>query len=542
MVARSSLYFFEHSNQLQLLTHQNGQTYSSNRLKQHYDIDALGKLVQQPDLYLRAELASKHQLFLVERQQHGPWQFFVFDALDQGESNWRQFVTTMKTMHGINLRLSQITDLDQLIKAAIIEAQQHLFIDRLGVLIIDGQEMCGTWGTNEDGELEDCSSFRKSIPDVPWVAETLANREHVACWDNVDLVFKGRVVGKGWNAMAGLWNGDQCIGWIACDNLIKKRPMQPWLLEIIAHFGQMLGHLIARREHTQQLQQLNNELEARVIERTEELKLQLELLEKTQQELIQQEKLASLGGLVAGVAHEINTPIGVAVTAASHLEMDCHAQQQAFNQQLLTKSALANFLQQSQDTSKMILLNLERANQLIRSFKQLAVEQLQDDVAQVKLLPLLNNLAFSFQHELRPRQIELNINCPDDLTLIGVAGQYNQIFTNLINNSLKHAFSNKTSGNIYIKIDTDSTWLHIAYHDDGSGVAPENLTRIFNPFYTTKRNDGGTGLGLNIVANLIHSLQGTIKAESLAPGLGFKISIPLTVEEAQTAKPTTLAG
>lgn len=539
MVAHSSLHFFEHSNQLQLLTHQNGQVFSSHRLKQHFDVDALTRLLVQPDLYLRAELASKHQLFLVERQQHGSWQFFVFDALDQGESNWRQFVTTMKTMSGINLRLSQIADLDQLIQQAIQEAQQHLYIDRLGVLIIDGEQMCGTWGTNEEGQLEDCRPFRKSIPDVPWVAETLANREHVACWDDVDLVFKGKIVGKGWNAMAGLWNGDQCIGWIACDNLIHKRPMQPWLLEIVAHFGQMLGHLIARREHTHQLQKLNNELETRVQQRTEELNQKIELLQKTQHELIQQEKLASLGKLVAGVAHEINTPIGVAVTAASHLELQCEQQQQAFQQQQVTKSGLELFLQQSQDTSKMILLNLERANELIRSFKQLAVEQLQDDAVNFQLLLLLQNLAFSYQHELRPRQVALTLDCPEELHIYAVPGQFNQIVTNLINNSLRHGFVTR-GGEIRIQVERQSTRLVVRYQDNGSGVDEHQLKSIFEPFYTTQRQQGGTGLGLNIVFNLVHSMQGHISAKCLQPGLSFELLLPCTFTEHEPSKTATL--
>lgn len=520
MLPSQALYFFENSKQLQLMTKQTGQIHASQRLQDLLDLHALIMVLDQGGTYMRAELAGRFGLFLAEQQQHDAWTYYRFEPLDEGETNWRQFVNTMKTMYGISLRLSSIQNKDELIQQAIKEAQQHLFIDRLGFLMIDGERMLGTWGTNEDGEIEDCRAFSKPIPAVPWVEKTLASRDHVACWENVDLVFKGRIVGHGWNAMAGLWDGDQCIGWIACDNLIRKRPMQPWLLEIIAHFGQMLGHLIARRDHLEQLRNINQDLEQRVTQRTEQL-------EQAQKELIEAEKLAALGGLVAGIAHEINTPIGVAVTANSHLEEQCRLVQQQIHSQELTRSGLSEFLQDSLATSQMINLNLERGKDLISSFKQLAVDQSYDHESWQPMRQLAQNLATSFHHQLKAHQVQLQLDIDPKLEFLGIASHLNQILTNLIQNSLLHAFQDQQPGLITLSAKPLDNGLCLHYQDNGRGVAADQQELIFEPFYTTRRGQGGTGLGLNIVFNLIKKMQGSIRLTHSQPGLGFELQLPL---------------
>jgi signal transduction histidine kinase len=281
-------------------------------------------------------------------------------------------------------------------------------------------------------------------------------------------------------------------------------------------------------------------LEKRVAERTAELSSTnqvlnetLASLQKAQQHIIESEKMAALGGLVAGVAHEINTPIGVSVTAASNLESLNSSLQKKFETSPLKKSDLINYLNDSEETGKIILNNLQRAAELIRSFKQIAVDQSQNNNRQFKLYQYINEILLSLKPTLKKTSQKVELNCLDSIEINCNPGQFTQIITNLIMNSIKHGFEISQAGIIKIDINQDQnqdkTITHFHFSDNGKGMPKETLAKIFTPFFTTARNKGGSGLGLSTIYNIItQNMGGTIRCESvLGKGTDFYFDIQI---------------
>jgi PAS domain S-box-containing protein len=268
---------------------------------------------------------------------------------------------------------------------------------------------------------------------------------------------------------------------------------------------------------------LNQSLEAQV----QETQLAIEQLKIAQNQLVQAEKLASLGSLVAGVAHEINTPVGVGVTAASHLQEEVRAMRKAAAANALTRTQFEAHLQGFAQSSDIILLNLQRAAELIRSFKRVAVDQSSDEKRRVNLKAYIEEVLLSLNPKLKGTRHRLALDCPDDIEIETVPGALSQILTNLVVNALTHAFDSGKPGLMRIGALQVEGCTEITFSDDGCGIAPEHLSQIFDPFFTTRRGQGGTGLGLHIVFNLVHqTLGGTITAASM-PGHGTTFTLTL---------------
>lgn len=313
---------------------------------------------------------------------------------------------------------------------------------------------------------------------------------------------------------------------------------QRWFL--INSFPRYLsnGHLVfdgielditERKLHEQQINELNANLELRVHERTQELSTTLKNLQRAQEELLQNEKLASLGSLVAGVAHELNTPIGNAVMVASSLVLankNIRTQIQAG----LTRSQLESYLTESDEGSHIIERNLERAAELIRSFKQLAVDQTSYQRREFMLHDLVQEICITLHPTLRKTPHKLINNIQVGLLFDSFPGPLSQVLINLINNALIHAFDSIPEGEIYLEAQrTNENWLCISVRDNGIGISPANLKKIFDPFFTTKLGHGGSGLGLHIVYNLVTGLLGgRVEATSTeGHGCAFILHLPL---------------
>jgi len=268
---------------------------------------------------------------------------------------------------------------------------------------------------------------------------------------------------------------------------------------------------------------LNESLEAQV----QETQLAIEQLKIAQNQLVQAEKLASLGSLVAGVAHEINTPVGVGVTAASHLQEEVRAMRKAAQESTLTRAQFEQHLQGFAQSSDIILLNLQRAAELIRSFKRVAVDQSSDEKRRVNLKDYIEEVLLSLTPKLKGTRYRLALECPADIEIETIPGALSQILTNLVVNTLTHAFEPGKPGQMRIGVLQVEDCTEITFSDDGCGIAPEHLSQIFDPFFTTRRGQGGTGLGLHIVFNLVHqTLGGTITAASM-PGHGTTFTLTL---------------
>jgi signal transduction histidine kinase len=248
---------------------------------------------------------------------------------------------------------------------------------------------------------------------------------------------------------------------------------------------------------------------------------------RNRRRLLEAEKMASLGIVVAGVAHEINTPLGVGLTAASTLQNQSRQLASQFAERRMTQSDLDTYLQRAQEAAALIRSNLERIGQLTDAFRQVAVNN-QAPVRRVfRVKDCLADVVQSLGERLSASHIALRIDCEPTLEINSLSGDWVSIFSNLIGNSLKHGFKGRAQGAIDIQITSDEHWLRLIYQDDGVGMAPETLARVFDPFFTTDMQHG-MGLGMYLVYNLItQRLGGHIQCES-PPGGGvrFHIEIP----------------
>ena len=273
--------------------------------------------------------------------------------------------------------------------------------------------------------------------------------------------------------------------------------------------------------------QLYNTLEQKVIDRTTQLSQALDTLKATQKQLVESEKMAALGGLVAGVAHEINTPIGTSITVASTLADETKIFSQAVAQGQLKRSLLTNYLELAEESTQLMLGNLHRAGALIQNFKQIATDQEYLEQRQFNLKSYLEEIALSLAPKLKQTPHTLSVAGDETLTIESYPGALAQIATNLVMNSLAHAYPTGEPGQLRFEVYPEGQQINIVYSDDGCGIEPENLGKIFEPFFTTARHQGGTGLGLNIVYNLVRQkLQGTIAVNSEV-GLGTRFIITL---------------
>ncbi|WP_432734710.1 cache domain-containing protein [Maridesulfovibrio sp. FT414] len=278
-----------------------------------------------------------------------------------------------------------------------------------------------------------------------------------------------------------------------------------------------------------QLRNLNRDLENKVEERTVELRQSIERLEKAQNQLIQSEKMAALGDLVAGVAHEINTPVGISVTSISYLEEKLKEIDRKIAAGDLRKSDFDKFLNVARETTKSSMLNLHRAAELIGNFKQVAADQASGQRRTIYFGKYIEEILLSLRSKYKRTKHKINVNCPEDLQLSTYPGAFMQILSNLIINSLIHGFEGIEAGNIDIGVELTDEYVVLRYTDDGKGMSEANIGKVFEPFFTTKRGDGGTGLGMSIVYNLVTSrLGGTISCSSVeGQGTAFTIYLPL---------------
>ena len=254
----------------------------------------------------------------------------------------------------------------------------------------------------------------------------------------------------------------------------------------------------------------------------------LQELNSTQDDLIQSEKMSALGLLVAGVAHEINTPIGVCVTAGSHMQSATGALVDAVANNELTDSAVEKSVLHIQETADIVLRNLGRAADLIQNFKQVAVDCSIESNRVFNVSEYLKSVIGSVHSLFKHRAIKLSVNGPFDILIYSDPGAFAQIITNFITNSLAHAFTPNCSGNIWIDFEAKDDSLCLRYRDDGMGISAADIKKIYEPFFTTKRGQGGSGLGLNIVFNIVVSkLKGSIDCESeLGKGCCFTVILP----------------
>ena len=273
-----------------------------------------------------------------------------------------------------------------------------------------------------------------------------------------------------------------------------------------------------------QLASVNQELDRRRAEAEDALAR----LEETQESLVQSEKLASLGALVAGVAHEINTPVGIALSCASHLDDAVRDMRKLFEADDIAIDEFERFMSTASDTSRLVLANCERAAALIRSFKQVAVDRTSDERRPFDLAATVGETLASLRPGLRQGGHALEVDCPAGIGMDSFPGALSQVLTNLVINSLTHAFDTGRRGTLSLSARLEGEQVRLVYADDGKGIPEANIKRIFDPFFTTRRGAGGAGLGLHIAYNLATGpLAGSLTCDSKpAEGTRFTLLVP----------------
>ncbi|WP_100656162.1 sensor histidine kinase [Alteromonas flava] len=297
----------------------------------------------------------------------------------------------------------------------------------------------------------------------------------------------------------------------------KTAAMSQIMLDLEAQKDELLSRQLDLRQEIDNRQYVEQELR----KRNDELASSMDTLQAAQNQLIESERMASLGGLVAGIAHDVNTPLGVGVTAASFLQERIDRLQEAFEEKSITQSQLSSFIEEARQTSVLLMNNLNRASELIASFKQVAVDQTSEAERTINLLDYLNEILQSLKPSFKHAKHTINVTCDPNLTIFCAPGAIAQIITNLVMNSVNHGFEHQVKGTIDIDVELLGDDIKLRYSDNGIGLKPEYLDSLFDAFFTTKRAKGGSGLGTHIIYNLVtQTLNGQIEATS-EPGKGL---------------------
>ncbi len=297
--------------------------------------------------------------------------------------------------------------------------------------------------------------------------------------------------------------------------------------QLASAFNSMLGtiedQITFRKQAEERLRQLNDELEARVNSRTSDLAKANHTLQKahtelqrTQNELIQKEKMASLGVLIAGVSHEMNTPLGNSLTVGSHMRDELVNFEGQVEDGKLTKSRLKEFNQQIHTGLDLLLRNLDRAIEQVAHFKQVSVDQTSDQRRTFDLGTTIGDIISIVQPQFKRSPHRIKVDIPAGFVMDSYPGAIGQVITNLVLNSLIHGFTDDMSGSVSITaLRNDEQHVLLIVTDNGRGISKQNLPRVFDPFFTTRMGQGGSGLGLNIVFNIVNStLGGSIQVTS----------------------------
>lgn len=322
------------------------------------------------------------------------------------------------------------------------------------------------------------------------------------------------------------------IGILCCEHVGPMRQWQTDEITFASAMADLYGRAVSAAErlrYEEELRRQNERLEEIVAERTESLQSALQNFQQAQERLIETEKMAALGKLVAGVAHEVNTPLGIAVTAITHCEHRLQQLQKQIDAGQLSKRAMNEFIDESDQAYRLLSSNLERATVLIQNFKRTAVDQSSFELVDCEIKAYLEALMFSLRPLLKKKTATVDIDCDESVSVRTYQGAIAQIVTNLVGNSCSHGFTDAHEDNhIRIQVIRSERGIELDFADNGVGMAGDVRKQVFDPFYTTARHSGGSGLGLYIVYNLVtQKLKGSIRV-STAPkqGARFQLVIP----------------
>ncbi|NRA55081.1 MAG: transporter substrate-binding domain-containing protein [Gammaproteobacteria bacterium] len=247
----------------------------------------------------------------------------------------------------------------------------------------------------------------------------------------------------------------------------------------------------------------------------QELEQSFDNLQQAQQHLVESEKMASLGALVAGIAHEINTPVGIGLTAITNFVDITQSLDKKYQLKKMSQSDFETYLKSSLESARIINRNLEKTADLVRSFKQISVDQSSDEQRSFNVKSYIDEIRLSIFHLTKKTNLTIKVECDESLEITSYPGALSQILSNFLINSTIHGYPKQETGIILIRVEVIKQTIKLTYNDDGAGISPGNISKIFNPFFTTNRESGGSGLGLNIIYNIVtNRLNGKIECAS----------------------------
>ena len=320
------------------------------------------------------------------------------------------------------------------------------------------------------------------------------------------------------------------IGIICCEHQGKAREWHADEVVFAASLADLYGRAVSaneRADYEQRLIEANQTLEQKVIDRTAEL-------EAAQEKLVESEKMAALGNLVAGIAHEVNTPLGIALTSVSNCKEELKGIYRDFENDELTEQGFKDFEAICSEGLNLAETSLMRAANLVQDFKRTSADQTSLEIEEIALDEYIPRVCNPLKPMLRKEQVELSIDVTPNLVITTCPGIIAQLLTNLISNAQRHAFGpsvNNDENRVSVSCSKNAKGIVISVQDNGKGIPEALHKKVFEPFYTTARDKGGTGLGLNILYNLVRQkFNGEIDLTS-TPGEGTKVTVCIPVED-----------
>ena len=320
------------------------------------------------------------------------------------------------------------------------------------------------------------------------------------------------------------------IGIICCEHQGKAREWHADEVVFAASLADLYGRAVSaneRADYEQRLIEANQTLEQKVIDRTAEL-------EAAQEKLVESEKMAALGNLVAGIAHEVNTPLGIALTSVSNCKEELKGIYRDFENDELTEQGFKDFEAICSEGLNLAETSLMRAANLVQDFKRTSADQTSLEIEEIALDEYIPRVCNPLKPMLRKEQVELSIDVTPNLVITTCPGIIAQLLTNLISNAQRHAFGpsvNNDVNRVSVSCSKNAKGIVISVQDNGKGIPEALHKKVFEPFYTTARDKGGTGLGLNILYNLVRQkFNGEIDLTS-TPGEGTKVTVCIPVED-----------
>lgn len=397
-------------------------------------------------------------------------------------------------------------------------------VDRAGVLLMseDREHVVGTWGTDEQGNITDESDMRIPLQDNHWMLDAIQRPEQLIVKNNVALTSYSKVVGTGWNAIISIYQDKQPLGWLCCDNLLSAKPLTEGLRAQIRLIGSILGQWMIRIRNESELRRLNETLEAEVIRKTQDLNATIVTLKEMQKELVHTERTKALSIFTAGVAHEVNNPIGfirsnlsfIGKVSSKVLETLRPLNQDALEKPIFLLGGIDQVIDESVD-------GLDRVTNIIRMLQplnKLADEQAQPFNLMHAISQAIEDLPeHSFEIDVQENLEKTEVVLPMQIVVL--------VLKNVLENALK-AVRNQEEPKVVLEVREDDREITIRVQDNGHGIEEEKLQDIFLPFFTTRSPGDGFGLGLALSQNLLQLAGGDISVSSTV-GLGSTFSIHL---------------